>query len=735
MQSAVRIHALRLTAILCLLTGAGIPAPAHAADLGSGQLLIAGTRLTVSPEAQTVPFNTPTIVETSLQGFDPGTGTLPTDLRVVADFTGPEIDGVLRLETVPNQPFRIPRLSLKGQYVLDDIRLVQGDELLAYAEPRSAGVLVTQVLVTRVTSRALTLDEIRNYGIVIDDDRFKAFNFTFGFAIDGKTFDYNVPIIAGPGGEVGDVVQFLDRPSLLGGSSGTSGFRFRPPQIAPFTLELANPGRADQQSGGCLAVHGCQLAPPVSLPGVILFPTDVSLLNQFFSVILVAKNDAPEGDPLLIRDLTARVSVPPGLRLAETEPPTLLGVPVPVHVPGADGRLGTADDLTFLVAQAEGQAEVLVEGRKRGTHVVEFDLQGVLEGFPDGELRRVTGKARGAVVVRDPTLGLTITHPEVVRTDEEYSLLLTLSNTGNAPVNLAQVTLPAAGLSGAQVVGASSKTIPTLAPGESELVEFRLRSQRTGRVVATAIRHGSHIDPRFELSVGVGELGIPLSPDAIILPDATEALPPDLVRSALSLVGLGYSLATAPTASVAPDHPQISLGGLHEKVYQLGQAGRHVRLGEDSFDSLATLAAEWTGARSPDWEWDDLRRRTKKGGLVGDSFAQAFAAEAAASSAAATFDRFARTTAFLGPAQAALGAGSGVTVTVTSRTSGRSLAGSGIDPLRVRDLPFADLYDLGASQMALLAAPEAGGYRVRLEDADGGTSALHLLVPDAAGAL
>ena len=186
---------------------------------------------------------------------------------------------------------------------------------------------------------------------------------------------------------------------------------------------------------------------------------------------------------------------PPGPAPGEDRSPTPLGVPVPVRVPGADGELGTADDLTFLIAQAEGRAEVLVEGRKQGTHLVEFDLQGVLDGFPDGELRRVTGTAKGAVVVRDPTLGLTITHPEVVRTDEEYSLFLTVSNTSNAPVNLLSFTLPTGELSGVQVIGSNTRSIATLPPGESEVVEFQLKSLRTGRVVATSIRSGSQIDP------------------------------------------------------------------------------------------------------------------------------------------------------------------------------------------------------------------------------------------------
>src|SRR5215203_6508325 len=180
---------------LFTLFALAMPRLAAGGDLANAQLLIAGSQLTVAPESQTVPFDTPTIVETHLTGYDASRGTLPRDLRVLADFTGPEVDGVLVLETVPNQPFRIPRLRLQGEYRLDNIRLMQGDDLLEYAQPRSAGVLVTQVLITRVTSRALTLDEIRSYGIVVNDDSFQAFNFTFAFAVAGETVNYNMPVI------------------------------------------------------------------------------------------------------------------------------------------------------------------------------------------------------------------------------------------------------------------------------------------------------------------------------------------------------------------------------------------------------------------------------------------------------------------------------------------------------------------------------------------------------------
>ena len=59
-----------------------------------------------------------------------------------------------------------------------------------------------------------------------------------------------------------------------------------------------------------------------------------------------------------------------------------------MRVPGPDGELGTADDLTFLVAQATAEAEFLVEGLREGTHIVDFDLEGVLEGLPTG-IRRL----------------------------------------------------------------------------------------------------------------------------------------------------------------------------------------------------------------------------------------------------------------------------------------------------------------------------------------------------------
>jgi hypothetical protein len=728
------------------------PAAARAGDLADATLAIAGARLTVSPESQTVPFDTPTEVLTQLSGFDAAHGTVPPNLLVVGDFTGPQISGVLTLSTTPGQPFQIPRLQTEGIYQLDNIRLMQGGTLLGYSQPRSAALTVTQVLITRVTSRALTADEIRGYGIVVTGSNRQAYEFTFAFAVaGGNTVNYSVPVVYNQTASSFTPLPLYQAP---GQDNGGVHPRFAPPRMAPFKLDLAEPGPGIGMAGGCMDYEtDCESQASLPIPGVILFPADVSLLHQFFSVILMVQNGAPAGDPLVLRDLSARVTLPPGLRQASTRPPTPLGVPVPIRVPGPDGILGTADDITFLVAQASGQAEVLTEGIEQGTHIVQFDIAGVVDGLPGGKLRAITGHAQGAVVVRDPTLNVTVTHPEVVRTDEQYQLLLTVTNTGNSPANQLTLRLPPDKLAGVQVVGDSSKTIDLL-PGDSQLVEFTLLSKLTGRVVADAVRNSSQITPTFDLSVGVGEKGIPLSPNAIILPDAAASLPPDLLRAGLNLLGLGYSLATAPPSLLTGGKlPQVGLAAIDSRVYELAQAGVEVSMGEALFDSAAILAALWSGAQDQDSTWDQLRRITQKGGSTGARLAAIFAAEAAATSPRAAFDRFAATTAFVrrNPGSAGGGAGGGVAgiegalavgagaaLQVTSRAAGLRLAGGGEDPARLRELPFGDLYLLdahGGSQLALMAVPEATGYQVRLRIAAGGTADLHLLVPAADGTL
>ncbi|MEM9557619.1 MAG: carboxypeptidase regulatory-like domain-containing protein [Acidobacteriota bacterium] len=710
----------------------GIPQPASCDDLGTARLQIAGTRLVVSPAAQTVPYETPTIVATTLEGYDVGLGTLPHDLRVLGDFVGPELDGVLTLETRPGEPFRIPRLRQKGEYRLENIRLAttsgqNAEEILAFAEPRDVSITATRLLITSVSSRALTLDEIRAHGIVIDDSSYQAMSLTFGFGLRESSFEYELPAVFqlyGPSGLdlVAEPVPTPPRPSAVTGD----GVRFQPPQLVPFHIQIERTPREEIPSGGCDVEDGeCRDAarrdPP--LVGVIAFPTDISLLHQHFSVVLMSQNGAPDGDPLEIRDLTARISVPSALRQAETVPATPLGVPVPMQVPGPDGELGTADDLTVLVAQASAEAEFLLEGLAEGAHVVEFDLDGVLHGLPEGP-RPIHAKARGSVAVRDPTLAVTFSHPQAVQAGWQYPFAVTLANLGNVPANDIDFTLTAAGRSNVDLAPGQSatETVGSLLPGESATVEFQVVAQTSGRVVATTARAGSSTVPRFDLELAV-QGGIPISPESIVLPRSAEALPPELRRAGLDVAGLGRSLASAP-AGIAADLPRLDRAELADRVYRLAQAGRHIDLGEDVFDAVAVLAAEWNGSRDAGWGWDTLRRVTEVGAVFSQRAGEQLAA--AEPTPETAFERFAASTYFLGP-RGALGVGSDVTLDVASRTTGLASAGWGTAALR--DLPFADVLPLDGGAMAILSVVEDGGFRARVSRDTAGSAGLRVLVP------
>ncbi|MEM1181520.1 MAG: carboxypeptidase regulatory-like domain-containing protein, partial [Acidobacteriota bacterium] len=725
----------RLFVVLVLPRLACLGGPALAAEdaIGNARLQISGTRLVVGPVDQTVPFDTATVVTTELEGYDPALGTLPPEMRVLGDFVGPEIGGVLTLQATPGEPFRIPRLRVEGHYRLENIRLVLDDEILAYAEPRDTNILVTQILLTSVSSRALTLEEIRAYGLVIDENNFGAINLTFAYGVAGKTFNYNLPLVYDLFGPDVDLLPNPDAFRLPEYDAGhrTVKERFKVPRVVPFSVELLKPEPPEIPSGGCDPRSECrpELRLQRPLVGVILFPTEVSLLHQFFSVVLQVENGAPEGDPAQLRNLFANVELPPGLRIGETEPPTIVGDPVPVKDPGPDGEMGTADDRNFIIAGARGSAEVLLEGTKHGTHIVNFDISGVLDGLPTGP-RAVTGSAQGAVSVRDPRLQAHIAHPQTVRANVDYSVYLTVSNVGSAPVNLISLELPPHALSGVTVVGPNQQSIPKLDPGESETVEFRVESLRTGRVVSSSLRMGSSIEPSFEWSIGVNDDGA-LSGDSLLLPRPAEALPSELNKQALALVGIGYSLAQAPP-SFNSGLPRVSEEAVNERVYRLGQVGRHIDYGESLFDTMAVMSAEWLGVRDGDWEWDQLRRESRNGDKLSAEIGALLESES--SGVLDAFERYAATTHFLG-LQAAAVTGAGLRLELTSRTSGKRVARSALHPDRLRDLPFAGLYDFADGDLGVLAQPEEAGHTAFLMSDGGGTGGLHVLIPGASGDL
>ena len=110
---------------------------------------------------------------------------------------GPGIPEPRRIVSPVNQPLLFPPLNLVGDYQLDSIRLVDGTmtgDTLMEGSPSIVPVRVfDDILVSRVTSRPLTYEEIQEKGIFIDESNFRVVEFEAAFVLDGKTIPVTFP--------------------------------------------------------------------------------------------------------------------------------------------------------------------------------------------------------------------------------------------------------------------------------------------------------------------------------------------------------------------------------------------------------------------------------------------------------------------------------------------------------------------------------------------------------------
>src|SRR6185503_13317713 len=140
---------------------------------------------------------------------------------------------------------------------------------------------------------------------------------------------------------------------------------------------------------------------------------------------------------------------------------------------------------------------------------------------------------------------------------------------------------------------------------------------------------------RFALKTAVGELGVPLSPDSLVLPAEASSLPASLRAEVLGLLGKAWAVATAPAVALPKDVKRMSKQIVFDRAVQAAEAGFRIRLHERMPDSVAQLAMDFIGsdfarlasfhatpadlefARNDFIAFDDLRRRS----IRGDTFA------------------------------------------------------------------------------------------------------------------
>ncbi|HJQ33117.1 MAG TPA: LamG-like jellyroll fold domain-containing protein [Pyrinomonadaceae bacterium] len=587
-----------------------------------------GLAVTADPASQSVPKNTPTRILTSVQVPDAADVTaiiagLNPNYRVRGELVGPSFGSPQPVEAAIGQPISIPPLSQTGEHVVQNLRVVDigqpGEPVVAPVTPDACGIVVfDRLLVSEVHVNELTYDQIVQAGINISDDSYRAFNFTLGIGTTSDAQTITIPV-AFPQVGVTDPRPIVGTPSISAPGVDV-------PTVVPVML-TAEPEDEEEGGGQQPPMLGDE---PVRIPGVIVFPGRVGFLHQFFEAIVIVSNGAPNGTPLVIKNLRAKAKLPDAgtpadasddpLRIAETQAGGRVSE-LDLHGLGPDGKYGTGDDTTTFSPGQAGQATFLLEGLKEGLHTVNFGLDAELEGLPGGAVH-VSGEVPGAVLVRDASFAVTFTHPSVVRAGQEYDLAMTVYNSGSTDIQGAFARLTPDSISGAELLNGDTgarQFATTIKRKDSATVKWRLRSHTTGAVTASYVKVGDDVSAGLQLVTGVGDRNVALSPDSLILPDPVKNLPPGVVEAARAVLGQAWGVANAPAGSLPEGVTPIKKQAVIDRAVELGIAGIRVDFGEPASVSLDTLVRDWLGELKADDGFADALRGTPAGNTFYDA--------------------------------------------------------------------------------------------------------------------
>ena len=733
-------------AILALaLTGTPLVAAASAPrSLGEIQVAVYGLTAKVDPAHPIVPKQTASGIRVVVEA---GGRTLTSaevarllggPFELQAELSGPGLSGSLSLplrgsQAIPSPDplvLTFPGLPVAGDYDIANIRFVRGGRAVLDAEPRRVTLrVIDQILVTSVVTRPLTLDEIRERGILLDGSAYLGFEFAIVLQLESTPVHFQFPVV-------------FDRqgvPLPLALQPPPEPFRslVSAPQLVPVLLR---PAASDEDPDGA-APPEYDLAElpgqqPVRIPSLLVIPGSVGYLKQFFSAQLLVGNGAPGGSGLVVRDVTGTLRLPPG----------------------ADGQPGTADDPLALPALESGtqspvvkvlgeggsavllpgkfgRGELTVRGEREGQHDVDFDIRAQLEGLPVGPVA-LEGSAHGVVLVRNAYFDVTFTVPTVVRADEEFSVFATVTNIGQGAGHDVKVTMDAARLSGALLLSAGTQVIDRVGPRDATTLEYRFRSEVTGEVVASYLRFdtsgGVDVTGRLNFRLGVGERRVAMSPDTLVLPTSVKALPADVVRAAMRVLGQAWSAATATTLPPGVERPTTNAVFL--KGLSVAEAGLRVELGQALPDALRDLLLDLHGGHG-DKGFDQVLRETSAGrdldrllglALAGATDGDALGYEGETAQISASGPPF-LSFALQNQAGGALPAN----VAIVDGAGRRS-------DLAVRDVPTGVVVALGpgtgAPRLGFVAMPAAPPYTLQINGTADGVVGLSLTLPVGEGA-
>jgi hypothetical protein len=717
----------RTLVALCLLTAVLFTPALAAGEVASANLLISGGGLTVPPEASTG-TDIPGVVQTKFGGQT--SDSLPdTGMTVVGDLTGPTLDAPVTLTTIPGGKFTLPPLHNQGDYLLQNIRLVNktSGAFVQYASPSATVVHVAGVLGTTVTITQLTPDDLRARGISIDARNYDVYDYNFVFAINGVSVTIPYPVIVDHRTHQPVTVPIAPTFPLPTPTKTGPPPRFALPGVAPMLLgdDLDGSSGPDQSAGDPDIVPNHRH--PV-IPAAVIIPTGFGVLHQFFAVILNVSNNAPESSSIELGDISATITTPTGLRVVKVNPAVTIGTPVPIY----DAKTGTR----LLVALAQGSADWSLEALHSGTHSIDIDVHATYKA-PDQADVLLHGHTTSSIVVSDPRFQINFVSPQNVRAGEGYTAYAFITNTSPQTQNVA-VSLDAIppctadntsySLHLCRTDGSTGPSNLTFQPGQTIPVPYKLKTDLTGHFYAAAGDAPEGITTTVSLVMKVNSDDLPLSPATLVLPYYTQFLNPDLLDAHSPLLGIGYSLATAPLSTNIANYPFLIPTDVYTRAGDLARAGerifvaRHALFTDDpnedrepifhlSLDLLGNVERVDRAANTSDMkEWDQVRELHPDGRIAEAAMARELERVGLANgkSMKSFVDDFASATSHRTPFFLALAHGASVTgadrpyqVTVTGVTSHTILSGVA-DPtvppfLGARTLPYGQLTHLNGS--------------------------------------
>ena len=750
--------ALSLVAFVSGLAPTPVAAQAPLRKIGEMELQLSGLGAVLDPVNPVVPKNTPAGVQVIVRagGRQLTAGEVESLVGgaffIEAELNGPGLPRTITIpdleagEPLPADPLilPLPGLNVGGDYELTNIRIVSGGRAVMGVLPEVATLkVIDQVLVTKLVTRPLTLDELKEKGIEITSKDYTGFQFSLALRLESEVVNLDFPVVFDRKGvvvpqpidtSVTDPTRKVDTPAVP-----------RPPaMIVP--VMLLPEGEADAGPQVPLTLPNGE---PIRIPSVLVIPGNVGYLKQFFSALVYVANGTPVGSRLFVRDITGKIQLPPGKDLAPGTPddPLYLAKRVgeatppaerPVLGLGPDETPGTEDDVSVFAPGEQGQAEWVLVGNDQGFHKIDIALGATLDGLPTGPVK-VKGAATGGVLVRNPFFDVTFTVPSVVRDGETFKASITLNNIGQGDGQDVRIKLDAARMSGLQLRSDAEQSVPRIPAGEAHAFEYEFKSLRTGKVVATYLRFdaepGANVTGRVDFTIGVTDEGVPLSPDTLVLPASVNLLPGPVSYAAMRVLGQAWSIANAPRGSLPARVTRITRGTVEQKALALAEAGLRVTLRDEAdrvaalHEALRDLALDFWGGDPVDPGFDRLLRESGAGRAFVEALGAALVPAADAAGGAAAFERALADVAASGPDFLSLSVTGGVDVSLSDSLGRRSRFERAAAGDRSSAIPGAVLLPLGPSESAplvgLVTEPVATGYRLDVA----GPAAITLTAP------